>query len=38
MRWVDQETHLDIFPPKEFNYEECLVFLGRSEQEVLHQI
>ncbi|PKR84787.1 DNA-3-methyladenine glycosylase family protein [Heyndrickxia camelliae] len=38
MKWVDQETYLEIFPPKEFNFEECLVFLGRSEQEVLHQI
>lgn len=38
MRWVDQETYLEIFPPKEFNFEECLVFLGRSELEVLHQI
>ncbi|MBS4175312.1 DNA-3-methyladenine glycosylase [Bacillus sp. FJAT-49736] len=38
MKWADQETYLDIFPPKEFNFEECLVYLGRSEQEALHQI
>ncbi|WP_019416149.1 DNA-3-methyladenine glycosylase [Paenisporosarcina sp. TG20] len=30
--------YLDVFTPSEFNFEECLVFLGRSEQENLHQI
>ncbi|WEG12861.1 DNA-3-methyladenine glycosylase [Pullulanibacillus sp. KACC 23026] len=38
MNWMDCESSIEIFPPKEFNFEECLVFLGRSNQEVLHQI
>lgn len=31
MKWIDQELSIKIFPPKEFNFKECLVFLGRSE-------
>jgi DNA-3-methyladenine glycosylase II len=38
MNWIDHESYLEIYPPKEFNFEECLIFLGRSNQEVLHQI
>lgn len=38
MKWNDHISHMEIFPPKEFNFEECLVFLGRSDQEILHQI
>lgn len=38
MKWNDYISHMEIFPPKEFNFEECLVFLGRSDQEILHQI
>ncbi|KKI89529.1 DNA-3-methyladenine glycosylase [Bacillus sp. SA1-12] len=38
MKWIDQGSYLELFPPKEFNFKECLVFLGRSKQEVLHQI
>ncbi|MFC7395056.1 DNA-3-methyladenine glycosylase family protein [Scopulibacillus cellulosilyticus] len=38
MNWIDNESYLEIYPPKEFNFEECLIFLGRSNQEVLHQI
>ncbi|MET3697748.1 DNA-3-methyladenine glycosylase II [Bacillus oleivorans] len=38
MKWRSHESYLEIFPPKDFNFEECLVFLGRSSQEVLHQI
>jgi DNA-3-methyladenine glycosylase II len=38
MNWIDQEFYLEICPPTEFNFAECLVFLGRSSQEVLHQI
>ncbi|MEH7239148.1 DNA-3-methyladenine glycosylase 2 [Bacillus sp. JJ1562] len=38
MKWNDHESYIEIFPPKEFNFEECLIFLGRSKQEVLHQI
>ncbi|MBM6616892.1 DNA-3-methyladenine glycosylase family protein [Bacillus suaedaesalsae] len=38
MNWHDGETYIEIFPPQEFNYDECLVFLGRSNKEVLYQI
>ncbi|WP_040208842.1 DNA-3-methyladenine glycosylase family protein [Neobacillus jeddahensis] len=38
MNWQDHETYIEIFPPREFNFQECIVFLSRSEQEVLHQI
>ncbi|NRD77351.1 DNA-3-methyladenine glycosylase 2 family protein [Bacillus sp. BRMEA1] len=37
MNWIDHETYLELNLPKEFNFEECLIFLGRSDQEVLHQ-
>jgi DNA-3-methyladenine glycosylase II len=38
MRWIDHPSYIEVFPPKDFNFEECLVFLGRSDKEVLHQI
>lgn len=38
MRWGNHGSYIEIHPPKEFNFEECLVFLGRSNEEVLHQI
>ncbi|WP_096271193.1 DNA-3-methyladenine glycosylase family protein [Paucisalibacillus globulus] len=38
MRWLDDGSTLEIFPPKEFDFGECLVFLGKSEGEVLHSI
>ncbi len=38
MNWIDHESYIEIYPPKEFNFEECVIFLGRSNQEVLHQI
>lgn len=38
MNWIDQGDWLEVVPPKEFNFQECLVFLGRSEEEIVHQI
>jgi len=38
MSWSDQGSFIEIYPPLEFNFKECLVFLGRSVHEVLHQI
>lgn len=38
MNWVDHETYIEIVPPKEFNFGECLVFLTRSDQEILYRI
>lgn len=38
MNWIDRESYIEIYPPKEFNFEECLIFLDRSKLEVLHHI
>ena len=38
MQWSNHGTFIEIYPPKEFNFDECLLFLGRSQEEVLHQI
>lgn len=38
MNWSDCQSFIKLYPPKEFNFEECLVFLGRSNQEILYQI
>lgn len=38
MIWQDCESMIEIYPPLPFNYEECLLFLGRSDQEVLYKI
>ena len=38
MNWIDHESYIEIYPPREFNFEECLIFLGRSSLEVLYQI
>lgn len=38
MNWIDHESFIEIYPPKEFNFNECLVYLNRSTQEVLHRI
>ncbi|RDW15172.1 DNA-3-methyladenine glycosylase [Oceanobacillus arenosus] len=38
MNWSDHESYIELYPPKEFNFEECLIFLGRSDLEVLHRM
>ena len=38
MKWMDHGKSLEIFPPKEFDFNECLIFLRRSEGEILHRI
>jgi DNA-3-methyladenine glycosylase II len=38
MNWIDKESSIEVCTPLEFNFKECLLFLGRSEHEVLHQI
>ena len=38
MNWTDHETYIELLPPQEFCFEECLAFLNRSDQEVLHYI
>ncbi|WP_026906763.1 DNA-3-methyladenine glycosylase 2 [Paucisalibacillus globulus] len=38
MKWINHGKSMEIFPPKEFDFDECLIFLERSEGEILHQI
>ncbi|NQD68260.1 DNA-3-methyladenine glycosylase 2 family protein [Bacillus haikouensis] len=38
MNWIDGHSWIKVYPPQEFNFDECLLFLGRSDQEILHQI
>ncbi|WP_449620949.1 DNA-3-methyladenine glycosylase family protein [Robertmurraya sp. Marseille-Q9965] len=38
MMWLQKGSILEIYPPAEFSFKECLVYLGRSEQENMHQI
>ncbi|KGR76150.1 DNA-3-methyladenine glycosylase family protein [Ureibacillus sinduriensis] len=38
MNWNDYHSYIEITPPQDFTLQECLVFLGRSEHENLHQI
>lgn len=38
MNWTHYESHIEIYPPKEFDFEECLIFLGRSNQELIYKI
>lgn len=38
MNWRDHTSYIELFPPKEFNFGECLIFLGRSDREILHII
>lgn len=38
VNWINYDFYIEIIPPREFCYEQCLAFLGRSELEILHQI
>ncbi|WP_175989880.1 DNA-3-methyladenine glycosylase [Bacillus sp. Marseille-Q1617] len=38
MKWTDGQSWIKIYPPKEFSFDECLLFLGRSNLEILHEI
>ncbi|MGY4794932.1 DNA-3-methyladenine glycosylase family protein [Lysinibacillus fusiformis] len=38
MKWKNEDCCIVIEPAKEFNYTECLQFLKRSNQEVLHHM
>lgn len=38
MNWINHDSYIEIIPPREFCYEQCLAFLRRSDLEVLHQI
>jgi DNA-3-methyladenine glycosylase II len=36
--WQDNKSTVEVLPPKEFSFEECLVYLNRSDQECLHKV
>lgn len=36
--YYDATTYIELFPPIEFSFHECLVFLNRSTNECLHEI
>lgn len=38
MNWIDHKSYIEICPPKDFNFSECLVHLSRSHLELMHQI
>ncbi|ANE47689.1 DNA-3-methyladenine glycosylase [Paenibacillus swuensis] len=38
MNWTDYTNYVELVPPADFDLKECLVFLGRSEQEILHRV
>ncbi|MBT2215719.1 DNA-3-methyladenine glycosylase [Virgibacillus dakarensis] len=38
MKWFNSGNHIEIVPPRVFHFHECLAFLSRSEQEILHNI
>lgn len=38
MQWNDYQAYIEIVPPKEFSFDECLIYLNRSDLEVLHRI
>ncbi|WP_200416157.1 DNA-3-methyladenine glycosylase family protein [Virgibacillus salexigens] len=38
MKWEDHHTHVEIALPADFSFQECLRFLGRSDQELVYTI
>jgi len=38
IEWIDKRNYVVIKPPKEFDFRECMVYLGRSDIECLHRI
>lgn len=38
MNWRENDNYLELITPDQFSFKECLVFLGRSENECLHYI
>ncbi|WP_108669918.1 DNA-3-methyladenine glycosylase family protein [Peribacillus acanthi] len=37
-KWIDHVTYIQLILPEEFRFSECLTFLGRSSQEILHEV
>ena len=38
MNWKNNDSYIELYPPKEFDFEQCLDFLARDVQEMLHKI
>ena len=38
MNWKNHDSYIELYPPKEFDFEQCLDFLARDAQEMLHKI
>lgn len=38
VHWNDFKNYIEIIPPEEFSFEECLVYLNRSDIECLHKV
>ncbi|MCD5414449.1 MAG: DNA-3-methyladenine glycosylase [Clostridiales bacterium] len=36
--WKDYEEYIEIDVPEDFSFEQCMVYLGRSDTEILHKI
>ncbi|UAL53719.1 DNA-3-methyladenine glycosylase [Bacillus sp. CMF21] len=37
-KWIDHKSYIELIPPNDFAFSECLAFLGRSSAEVLHHV
>lgn len=38
MNWTDGHSFITLHPPDPFSFDECLIFLGRNDREILHTI
>ena len=38
VHWHDDKSAIEVIPPNEFSFEECLVYLNRSNEECLHKV
>ena len=38
MNWKNHNSYIELYPPKEFDFNQCLDFLARDAQEMLHKI
>ncbi|MNW26185.1 DNA-3-methyladenine glycosylase [compost metagenome] len=36
--WMDRQEYVEIIPPPDFSFRECLIFLSRSDEEIMHTI
>lgn len=38
MNWKNHDFYIEVYPPKEFDFKQCLDFLARDAQEMLHKM